>query len=143
MTNAGRPRLLDDVRDRIRVRHYSPRTERAYVAWIRRFILFHDKGFPREMGAQSAGSGAAGENVMEFVGVRRQPNPLPCPSPGGRGESRCLPRSRDQRDPDHSTCSHTLRVSRIGASPRKSANLSIASRPLRIGSASEAFHSDP
>jgi integron integrase len=44
------PRLLDAVRNRIRVRHYSRRTERAYVGWIRRFILFHDKRHPREMG---------------------------------------------------------------------------------------------
>jgi integrase len=45
-----RPRLLDIVRERIRMRHYSPRTERAYVGWIRRFILFHHKRHPREMG---------------------------------------------------------------------------------------------
>ncbi len=43
-------RLLDQVRDRIRFRHYSIRTEQAYVDWIRRFILFHGKRHPREMG---------------------------------------------------------------------------------------------
>jgi integrase len=47
-----KPRLLDAVRDAIRVRHYSRRTERAYVGWIRRYILFHDKRHPAEMGAQ-------------------------------------------------------------------------------------------
>ena len=47
----NRPRLLDRVRDAIRVRHYSRRTEIAYVGWIRRFILFHGKRHPREMGA--------------------------------------------------------------------------------------------
>jgi hypothetical protein len=47
---APRPRLLDQVRDAIRSRHMSPRTEEAYVHWIRRFILFHDKRHPREMG---------------------------------------------------------------------------------------------
>lgn len=47
-----RPRkLLDQVRDAIRVKHYSIRTEEAYVGWIRRYILFHDKRHPREMGA--------------------------------------------------------------------------------------------
>ena len=46
-----KPRLLDTVRDAIRVRHYSPRTERAYLGWIRRYILFHDKRHPVEMGA--------------------------------------------------------------------------------------------
>lgn len=44
------PRLLDQVRDAIRVRHYSRRTEDTYVHWIRRFILFHAKRHPREMG---------------------------------------------------------------------------------------------
>lgn len=47
---APRSRLLDQVRDAIRSRHMSPRTEEAYVHWIRRFILFHDKRHPREMG---------------------------------------------------------------------------------------------
>jgi integron integrase len=45
------PRLLDQVRDRIRVKHYSIRTETQYLQWIRRFILFHDKRHPRDMGA--------------------------------------------------------------------------------------------
>jgi hypothetical protein len=44
-------KLLDQVRDAIRVKHYSIRTEEAYVGWIRRYILFHDKRHPREMGA--------------------------------------------------------------------------------------------
>jgi len=43
------PRLLDQVRDAIRVRHYSRRTEDTYVQWIRRFILFHAKRHPRKM----------------------------------------------------------------------------------------------
>lgn len=45
------PRLLDRVRERCRVKHYSYRTEQAYVHWIRRFILFHDKRHPMQMGA--------------------------------------------------------------------------------------------
>jgi site-specific recombinase XerD len=45
------PRLLDQVRDAIRRRHYSPRTEETYVHWVRRFIYFHDKRHPRELGA--------------------------------------------------------------------------------------------
>ena len=44
------PRLLDRVRAAIRARHYSPRTESAYVHWIRRFILYHGKRHPRDMG---------------------------------------------------------------------------------------------
>ncbi|RJS91984.1 integron integrase [Salinisphaera sp. Q1T1-3] len=45
-----RPKLLERVRDRIRLKHYSLRTEKTYIAWIRRFILFHDKRHPRDMG---------------------------------------------------------------------------------------------
>lgn len=45
------PRLLDRVRAEIRLRHYSPRTEKAYVGWIRRYILFHGVRHPDEMGA--------------------------------------------------------------------------------------------
>jgi len=43
-------KLLDQVRDAIRTKHYSLRTEKTYVDWIRRFILFHNKRHPREMG---------------------------------------------------------------------------------------------
>ena len=45
-----KPRLLDVVRMAIRTRHYSRRTEEAYVGWIRRFIIFHGKRHPAEMG---------------------------------------------------------------------------------------------
>ncbi|MDH4134610.1 MAG: integron integrase [Gammaproteobacteria bacterium] len=44
--------LLDQVRDAIRVRHYSLRTEASYLQWIRRFILFHNKRHPRDLGEQ-------------------------------------------------------------------------------------------
>lgn len=47
---ASSPRLLDRVRWHLRVKHYSIRTEEAYVGWIRRFILFHCKRHPSEMG---------------------------------------------------------------------------------------------
>ncbi len=46
-----RPRLFDRVRDAMRARHYSRRTEEACIAWIRRYILFHGKRHPSEMGA--------------------------------------------------------------------------------------------
>jgi len=42
--------LLDQVREVIRRKHYSCKTEKSYVAWIKRFILFHGKRHPREMG---------------------------------------------------------------------------------------------
>ena len=47
---ASSPKLLDRVRWHLRVKHYSIRTEQAYVDWIRRFILFHHKRHPNEMG---------------------------------------------------------------------------------------------
>jgi integrase len=43
------PKLLDQVRDVIRRKHFSIRTEQAYTDWIRRFILYHGKRHPREM----------------------------------------------------------------------------------------------
>lgn len=43
-------RLTDVVRERIRVKHYSLRTEQAYVDWVKRFVHFHGKRHPREMG---------------------------------------------------------------------------------------------
>jgi Phage integrase, N-terminal SAM-like domain len=43
-------KLLDQVRDLLRIKHYSYRTEQSYVAWIRRYILFHNKRHPKEMG---------------------------------------------------------------------------------------------
>jgi integron integrase len=46
------PRLLDQVRAKIRLKYYSIRTEQAYVDWIRRFILHFDKRHPRELGAR-------------------------------------------------------------------------------------------
>ena len=45
------PRFLDQVADACRVKHLAYRTEQSYVAWVKRFILFHKKRHPREMGA--------------------------------------------------------------------------------------------
>lgn len=45
------PKLLDQVVSRLRVKHYSMRTEKSYVDWIKRFIWFHDKKHPKDMGA--------------------------------------------------------------------------------------------
>ncbi len=44
------PRLLDQLRDALRLRHYSIRTEQSYVYWAKRYILFHGKRHPRDMG---------------------------------------------------------------------------------------------
>src|SRR5689334_1511209 len=45
-----KPRLLDEVRNVCRLRHLSLRTEQAYIQWIKRYIFFHQKKHPREMG---------------------------------------------------------------------------------------------
>ncbi len=52
------PKLLDQVRQKIRFLHYSPKTEQSYVHWIRRYILFHNKRHPKEMG---------GEELSQFL----------------------------------------------------------------------------
>ena len=49
------PKLLDVYRDALRVKHYSARTEDTYIAWVKNFILFHNKRHPREMGVDEIG----------------------------------------------------------------------------------------
>lgn len=47
----GKPRLLDQMREQISLKHYSIRTERVYCEWVRRFVRFHQYRHPLEMGA--------------------------------------------------------------------------------------------
>jgi integron integrase len=61
-----KPRLLDEVRNRIRSNHYSLRTEQAYAHWIKRYIYFHDKRHPVEMGAAEV------EAFLTSLAVERQ-----------------------------------------------------------------------
>ncbi len=49
VTTAPKPKLLDQVHQAIRTRHYSPKTEEAYIGWIKRYIFFHNKRHPLEM----------------------------------------------------------------------------------------------
>jgi hypothetical protein len=56
---SGASRLLDQVRDVIRIKHYSIRTEQAYLQWIRRYILFHDKRHPSELGSEHLSTSSA------------------------------------------------------------------------------------
>jgi integrase len=60
------PRLLDRVRQAIRVRHYSRRTEDAYTGWIRRFIGFHKLRHPSEMGVAEIAA------FLSWLAERRQ-----------------------------------------------------------------------
>lgn len=51
-TSNNKPKLLEQVRLEMRAAHYSRSTEDSYISWIRRFILFHNKRHPKEMGAE-------------------------------------------------------------------------------------------
>jgi integrase len=62
---AAKPRLLDQVREKIRLKHYSIRTEQAYVDWIKRYILFHDKRHPENMGKEDV------EKFLTHLAVER------------------------------------------------------------------------
>ena len=65
-------KLLDRVRAAIRARHYSLRTEEAYVGWVRRFILFHHKRHPAEMGEPEINQFLAHLAVAENVAASTQ-----------------------------------------------------------------------
>jgi integrase len=67
-----KPQLLDQVRQAIRIRHYSIRTEEVYVQWIKRFILFHDKRHPRELGVKEVEQFLSDLAVSRHVAVSTQ-----------------------------------------------------------------------
>jgi len=67
-----RPKLLDQVREAIRARHYSFRTEEAYVGWIKRFILFHGKRHPAEMGEVEINAFLSHLAIKEHVSASTQ-----------------------------------------------------------------------
>jgi integrase len=70
---APRPaRLLDRVREAIRTRHYSRRTEKAYVHWIKRYIFFHGKRHPGEMGIAEVTAFLTALAVRERVAASTQ-----------------------------------------------------------------------
>jgi integron integrase len=66
------PRLLERVRRAVRLRHYSRRTEDAYVGWIRRFIIFHGKRHPDTMGAAEVEAFLSGLAVDDRVSASTQ-----------------------------------------------------------------------
>jgi integron integrase len=66
------PKLLDQVRAAIRLRHMSPRTEEAYVYWTKRYVLFHRKRHPREMGAEEVRQFLTHLAVEEHVAASTQ-----------------------------------------------------------------------
>jgi hypothetical protein len=103
---APKPRRLDRVREAIRARHYSRRTEKTYVAWIRRYIFFHGKRHPAEMGAPEITRFLTSLAVESRVAASTQnqalsalPLPVPRgPAPGspvaGRGPPGCYTAAR-------------------------------------------------
>ncbi|GHU28716.1 hypothetical protein AGMMS50256_11670 [Betaproteobacteria bacterium] len=60
------PKLLDQVRERLRLKHYSIKTEHQYVQWVRRVILFHQKHHPAEMGVVEV------EAFLTYLAVEEQ-----------------------------------------------------------------------
>ena len=64
-----RPKLLDQMRHSIRLRQYSHDTERAYLHWVKRFILFHDKKHPQTMGKKEV------EAFLSHLAVNRGVSP--------------------------------------------------------------------
>ena len=62
-------KLLDQVRDKIRFKHYSIRTEKAYVGWIKRYIAFHKMRHPKEMSKKEI------EEFLTFLAVEQKVSP--------------------------------------------------------------------
>jgi hypothetical protein len=94
---APQPRLLDRVRTAVRTRHYSRRTEEGYLAWIPRYIFFHGKCHPAELGGPEVTRVLSSLAVESRVGrldsesgAERAPvpHPRPQPRPGGGPEPR-------------------------------------------------------
>lgn len=71
-----KPRLLDRVREAIRMRHYSPRTEQAYLHWIRRYIFFHKLRHPAEMAAPELNAFLSHLALKESVSASTQTQAL-------------------------------------------------------------------
>jgi hypothetical protein len=65
-------RLLDQVREVLRVKHYAIRTEEVYIHWIKRYIFFHQKRHPREMGAPEVQAFLSDLAVNQMVSASTQ-----------------------------------------------------------------------
>jgi hypothetical protein len=69
---ARRFRLLELVRRRLREGRYSPRTEKVYVAWVRRYVLFHDRRHPRDLGPEHVRDFLSALAVRDHVSAATQ-----------------------------------------------------------------------
>lgn len=76
MPDAPPPKLLDILREEVRARHYSPRTEKAYVQWAERFIRFHRMRHPAEMGADEINAFISSLAVRDGVSASTQTQAL-------------------------------------------------------------------
>ena len=74
-TIVKKPKLLDQVRHALRTKHYAVKTEEAYVHWIKRFILFHNKRHPKEMGEKEINEFLTHLAVKEKVAASTQNSP--------------------------------------------------------------------
>jgi len=66
MTEGHKPKLLEQLRNEIKRRNYSIRTERAYSDWVKRFIFYHDKRHPKDMGAPEV------QQFLTYLAVERK-----------------------------------------------------------------------
>ncbi|MCG8347990.1 MAG: phage integrase N-terminal SAM-like domain-containing protein, partial [Chloroflexales bacterium] len=69
LPNDAPPRLLDRVRQALRVKQYALRTEEAYVGWIKRYVLFHNKRPPQAMGMPESAAFRTNRAVTQRVAV--------------------------------------------------------------------------
>ncbi len=143
-----KPRLLDRVREAVRARHYSRRTEKTYVAWVRRYILFHGKRHPTEMGAAEVtrfltSLAAAGGEGGRAPGGHREARDLSHVSallrhPPPRGQPRHPHRARAPRSPgrQHDPDLHARPQpwTRRGAEPGRPAARPVNMRRRQAGS---------
>ena len=72
-------KLLEQVHDIIRIKHYSYRTEETYIFWIRRYILFHDKRHPKDMNSAEIESFLSHLAVKENLAASTQNQAPPSP----------------------------------------------------------------
>lgn len=68
----NKPKLLDQVWEVIRMKHYSMKTEEAYVHWIKKYIFFHNKRHPKEMGEKEINQFLTHLDVKEKVSASTQ-----------------------------------------------------------------------
>lgn len=134
------PKLLDQVRALMRQRHYALRTEKAYLGWIKRFILFHHKRHPQEMGIPEieafltdlAITGHVTASTVRLSSRRSPKSGLQCPVVS---VSRCLAARVDR---DRCQACHQIQTPARGHDQRRS-HSSYHGHPRPLPMASQAL----